>query len=359
MSETMKSRNSSIDLLKFYFAVIIVLFHFGQDWNIKLFPLGYLSVEFFFMISGYFMMNSVHKAKNENIGADTLKFIVHKFSSFSLPLFFSALIAFISMSLINSYTLYEFITRPIYLLGEFLPLQITGLRTVPITRVSWYLSSMMISLFILYPLARKASTVFTRVICPVSVFLIYGALCYKYGRIDVITELFYGTPIHAGLLRGIAGICMGCMIFDCVKSSEHHKASRFGKWFFAGIEILCIAVITVFMFFFPQAETDYYILPVFFVLLYSLFGKKSVLSERISFKFSEHFGKASLLIYLNHHFWNLFMQKFIPEHPLKIKFTFYLVAIVCSCIVVSLATTLTKLIWKKVKPFFKKHFISN
>lgn len=244
-----------------------------------------------------------------------------------------------------------------YLLSEIFPLQMTGLKSFAPTGVAWYLSSMMISLLILYPVARKTGSKFTRIICPLLAFLIYGALCFKYGQLGTIAEWFFELPIRTGMLRGIAGICTGCIIFECVKATEHHQSSRLGQFCFAGIEILCFAMLTIYMYFFPRIETDYFMLPVFFILLYCLFGRKSLLSKNISFEFSKHLGTASLLIYLNHNYWNFFIKKMMTEYSLTTKFITYFAAISCSCLLVQAATMLTKLLWKKFKPFMKKHFV--
>lgn len=58
-------RNGKIELLRFLFAVIIVLHHSRQllgDENC-LFLGGSLGVEFFFIVSGYLMMSSIEKRK--------------------------------------------------------------------------------------------------------------------------------------------------------------------------------------------------------------------------------------------------------------------------------------------------------
>ncbi len=358
MSQMLRTRNSSIDLLKLYFSVIIVLLHIGESQMPILFPRGYIVVEGFFMITGYFMMNAVYKSQAKDTGRDTLKFITHKFSSFFLPLLFSALIAFATLIITDNYTMQDLVFRSMYLLSEIIPLQITGLKSFAPTGVSWYLSSMMISLLILYPIAKKAGSKFTRIVCPLLIMFIYGALCSKYANLNTIVDLFYGLPVYTGLLRGIAGICTGCIIFECVKATEHHKASLFGKICFAGIEIICFVIITLYMFFFPKIETDYFILPVFFVLLYCLFGRKSLLSENISFRFSKHLSTASLLIYLNHNYWNYFIMKTMKEHSLATKFGAYFLMIICSCLIVQAATLLTRIVWKKTKPFLKKHFVN-
>ncbi len=361
MSAPTKGRNSSIDLLKFLFSIVIVLFHFGTRQGINLLPGGYLVVEGFFMITGYFMMNSANKATSTDIGKDSLKFVLHKYSSFALPLLFSAIIAFCAPLAFKPFYPSRFLTDCVTLLSEIVPLQITGMKTLASTGVSWYLSAMLFALMILYPLARMTGSRFTRIICPILIFLIYGAICSEFGHLNVITDLFYGMPIRVGLLRGIAGICSGCILYDCVKSAENQKVSRFGEICFLFAEIFSAAFIMLVICVFPKTAMDYFALPFFFILLYSLFGRKSSFSGRFSFGFTKHLGTASLLIYLNHHYWNYFfnfhMDKIFVITSTAIKFAIYIVMIACSCVVVQAATLLTKHLWKKFRPFLKKHFV--
>ncbi|MBE5916150.1 MAG: hypothetical protein E7273_04835 [Pseudobutyrivibrio ruminis] len=52
-------RNGAIELYRFIFAIVVMIYHFGKAhcfWGI---PGGYLAVEYFFMLSGYFMTSSI------------------------------------------------------------------------------------------------------------------------------------------------------------------------------------------------------------------------------------------------------------------------------------------------------------
>lgn len=74
-------RNGIISLWKFIFAIVIVFFHgvffySGKPDNV-FFRGGYIGVEFFFLVSGYFFAKSVLKKRynQKNIGKDTIKFV--------------------------------------------------------------------------------------------------------------------------------------------------------------------------------------------------------------------------------------------------------------------------------------------
>lgn len=54
-------RNYRIDALKGIAIIAVVLYHFGGTLTY-----GYLGVDIFFVVSGYFMMKSIAKAMQEN-----------------------------------------------------------------------------------------------------------------------------------------------------------------------------------------------------------------------------------------------------------------------------------------------------
>ena len=358
MREKMNARNSSIDLLKFIFSIIIVLLHFGVSHNVNLFPAGYVAVEGYFMITGYFMMNAVSKSQSKDIAKDTLKFILRKFSSFFLAFFASVIFSYNVYAFAFNFNFKTYLSNIVLMLSEIFPLQITGMKTLATTGVSWYLSAMMLALIILYPLARKTGNKFTHIICPIAVFMIYGALCFKYGGLSVICEWFFDLPIRAGLLRGVAGICAGCILYECVKKIKSLNFSRFGEIFLFFIEIFSAAALVLIMQILHYDGFDYFSLPFMFILLLCFFSRKSIFSKNFSFDFTEHFSKISFLLYLNHHYWNFVIQQKMAQYPISTKFIFYIAAIICSCIIVQAISIIIKRIWEKAKPCLKKQIIA-
>lgn len=356
MTANAKSRNSSIDILKLIFSIAIVLFHFGKHHGFNLVQGGYIFVEGFFMITGYFMMNSVSKAQNTDIGRDTLKFITHKYLSFAPMLIATALVAEAVTVFLYRGSLIGIFFDLLTLLTEIVPLQMTGIKNNAITAVSWYLSAMMLALLVLYPVARRTGSRFTRIICPLLAVMIYGIICKENGFLNTITGDYFILPIQSGIFRAVAGICTGCMLYDCVKATEKYKVTHFGEFCFLIAEFGSLAFIFFIACFFPESNYDFFTLPFFFILLYSCFGRKSVFSKRFSFSFTRHFSTASLLIYLNHNNWNYHMELFNRETAVG-NFILYAIMITGSCVAVTILTQLLRYFWKKLKPFVKKHFV--
>lgn len=72
-------KNGEIEFLRFVFACIIVIHHssnflFGGNW---IFQWGSFSVEFYFIVSGYLMMNSIEKRREPSpaLGKETVQFL--------------------------------------------------------------------------------------------------------------------------------------------------------------------------------------------------------------------------------------------------------------------------------------------
>ncbi len=356
MSDKVTSRNSSIDLLKLIFTIGIVLFHFSYNRSADILLGGYIFIEGFFMITGYFMMKSVSKADESSLSKDTLDFIKHKYLSFAPVLLASIAVLTAVSFFLYPPTISGIITNLLSLASEFVPLKAAGIQSSDITGVIWSLSAMMLSLFILYPVARRTGSKFTRLICPALALFVYGVICYRKGYLNTIAGDYFIVPVQSGFFRGLAGICTGCMLFDCVKSTESHKTTLFGEICFFGAEIVSLAAIFVFAKFFPLSYFDFYALPFFFILLYSCLGRKSIISKRFSLGFTKHLSTASLIIYLVHNSWNYHEELFhLPTD--KENFLLYLVMIAGSSAAVALLAPILKIFWKFSKKFLKKHFV--
>lgn len=349
-------RNSSIDILKFIFAISIVLFHFGSHREINILQGGYIFVEGFFMITGYFMMVSANKTTEKCIGKDTLNFIKHKYLSFAPTLIASVIITQIITIIISRLSPTAIALDLLNSVAEIIPLQITGIRGSALTAVAWYLSAMMIALFILYPAARKFGKSFTHIFCPVVAVMIYGILCKEVGFLNTIAEYDFFIPVQSGIFRAVAGICTGCMLYECIKATEKYKVSRFGEVCFLGVELISLAFIFFVARFLPKTYYDFYTLPAFFVLLYCCFGRKSVISKRFSFNFTKYFGTASLIIYLNHNNWKYHPDIFYRDSVI-LSFVIYLLLVLGACVAVAILTILLRKFWKFIKKPLKKHFV--
>ncbi|MDO4493038.1 MAG: acyltransferase family protein [Clostridia bacterium] len=147
-----KQRNGKIDFYKFVFSVIIVLHHTRSLLGDSecLFLGGSFAVEFFFMVSGYLLMQSIRKLPADRIdpGAETRMLITRKVRSV-FPEVFIAWLVGMAVTVVCKRG------NPVHLLTDSLfenfLLGMTGLQIATVNGPVWYISSMLLCMAVLVP----------------------------------------------------------------------------------------------------------------------------------------------------------------------------------------------------------------
>ena len=78
----MKRRNGEIDILRAVFAIIILIYHYHEIYqrSANYFTRGYLGVEFFFLVSGYYLAWNAQR-RNTNVTNATVHYVFDKLLS--------------------------------------------------------------------------------------------------------------------------------------------------------------------------------------------------------------------------------------------------------------------------------------
>lgn len=149
-------RDNRIELYRFIFACIIMVFHAhnvnnGQGHPI---PLGHVFVEFFFFLTGYFTYQNIKKGVSENkidISVYPFQYTwkkIMKFYPYIIMTAISYMLVSIGFSLFQGYLIKKSILEFSGIPFDILLLQITGICKNPNFNAWWYLSA----LFFLLPL---------------------------------------------------------------------------------------------------------------------------------------------------------------------------------------------------------------
>ncbi len=350
-------RNSAVDIIKFLLAIIIVLYHWGL-W----FRSGKLAVEAFFMITGYLMMRSIYKNKDEVDRPDsTFRFVLHKYRSVFLPLLFSAILGFLLLEFkLYETPIKEMPRRALLLLFEVFPLQTAGFRAYYATGVSWYLSAMLLSIAILHPIAKRNPERFAYTVAPVIALLCYGFVCVNVGYMSASVWIL--SLFNSGLLRGLAGISAGSLLFFlCKKAGEKPSPTLTTRVLFTLAELGGWYLIVRIMFDMKLAATpnEMVVIALFFFVLYIALSGQSLFALFINHKWTGVLSTASLYMYLNHYALNRVMKERYPilswEVPrgqtsiLLEMLGWYLLGVLILCLTSFALTTLTRYLCKVVK----------
>ena len=113
------TKNLSIELLRFIFAFIVVMTHtHGLRPTTKNYPFvgGYIAVEFFLILSGYYIMKSVMEKDWDlkSPGKSSLIFTYQKFRPLYFYIVASVMIQYFIVGIIKGYTVYGFLKNFVF-----------------------------------------------------------------------------------------------------------------------------------------------------------------------------------------------------------------------------------------------------
>ncbi len=308
------SNRNSLDFFKFVFSVVIVLFHsrmLTTDQSEWIVINGRAGVEFFFIVSGCLMCASSDRRKSSgNIGFDTFVYMRNKICRL-MPNF---LIAYIIAFIVYHYNAgienwRVIVTNAAKAIPEILFIKNSGIRFVSYNGPTWYISAMLLSMLILYPLLRKMGDSFY-VFATVIMLFILGYFFQTFGTLSDLEN--WNGWILKGTLRAMSGLCAGCLCYKGSIILGRHRCTVFGKVVFTVIEwggyILAIALCCSFF----SSACDYLIFLLFMIsvtITYSNISFDDIIFRAHLFHW---LGIYSYSLYLGHSCWREFTSNIYP-----------------------------------------------
>ena len=277
-----KKRNGAIDFWRFVFAVILVIYHAGtmeiallhpdEDYAFP-FALGSLSVEFFLLTSGFLFAKSMNKKKDNDVFSwkSTWTFMKGKLTSFYPAYLICLVMTFIAVNVtyyvchVEPYLKGASLTENLKNLGvnfarmlyEATLLRNFGLDFERYLDQAWYLSAMMLSLLLLYPIYAKNKRRFEYIIAPMIAVVLLGFI-FLHGTSLLNPsrryEVFYKYEFtYKGNLRTMAEICLGVVCYRVCEWLKRIDFSKLGRWLLAVMELFGYGFAIVYMHFLAQS----------------------------------------------------------------------------------------------------------
>ena len=312
--QDMAQRNAVVDLLRMVFAFIIVLHHLWIQADFRI--CGYLAVDFFFLVSGYMVIMSCRRNQENGKEIGTIRYCAHKFMSFLPYLIFAEVVAGIISGAV-SFDKYDDFPRACEAVWDHLK-NILCLSMLNFYRgdVTWYLSALMISTAILYPIIRRSKVVFPRFVAPVIGVVLVILILVETGRINAPSTIMYGF-VKTGLVRGLGEMCLGIFAFELIGMTKRFSFNK-ENIVFGIIEIGCYLAVLICIFAINPGKVnrevfEFLMVVLLFVALTITLSNRSITYEWVqkwpwACNNSTVLATGSLLIYLNHtyliEFWN-------------------------------------------------------
>lgn len=202
-----------IDLLKFVLAIFIVLHHaeiilFNQKGDFaNYFGTAYLAVEGFLIVSGYFIAQSARKISSES---SFFEVVYHRLKNIYPPYVYSLFVCIVVNEIILRLLGYRLVSWMDYLYTIFI---IGGLFVGNAVIGFWYMPIFFWGGAFLQWLLVYKNKISVSIIIPAICLLLYSWIYHQFGSLPLHSEPYLGTFVSGGVLRGLAGLSFGILLF--------------------------------------------------------------------------------------------------------------------------------------------------
>lgn len=333
-------KNNSIEALRFFFICIICLWHCGvlAPWLHH----GYIAVEFYFILSGFFIHQSF--VRHSNLGV--CDFTIKKVKRFFPPYFISVMLLMLldrkQYFYISDFSADGILSVYFKHLHEFFFCQCMGLTdVVAINHPLWFLSILIFGGAILYGMLcsfyKQSTSLFLPAICIFGFsFLLSNGNCQLQNQMNL-----YG--LQSWMIRGLSEMSLGIMIsvFFIKK-----RQSIIGRTKILNVMSI-VALVGMFLMAIAHGNYDYLALFLVPILIITCVTENSLFDLIFKSDIWDYLGGLSMYMYFIHLFVASLYWIFC-SHPLIKDIPNSIIAILYLCVVVISAQSL-KFISSKIR----------
>lgn len=298
--EESKRRNAEIDFYRILLAFVIVIVHTNglQPPDTAKYPFvgGYLAVEFFFMLSGYFatekVVNSLD-AQYKNVPV----WMWRKFKNIFAFVIPAVIVHYLVKACIAKMSLFGTAKSLLYGVFEMLLLPVTGLSETFLVLPLWYLSAMLILLPLFYAALLKEKDFFLYIFCPIFVLMIYGYYSVTTQHIDRWAD--WNGLFYMSLPRAWAGLCLGGIVNRVAEYLRGLSFTPKGSLFLSGVEFICFGIVMVYMYTRAWRRLDFLCIGLLAVVASIALSEKASAHKAFPVWFSK-ISEFSLALYVSH-----------------------------------------------------------
>lgn len=341
IEEKTAGHNSLLDLYRFVFSCMIVCHHAIHLPEAQQVPFqgGYVCVEFFFILSGCLLAKSAWKERGgvneKSIAYDTVHQVIKRYMS----LFYFWLPAFLASFLLQHWnrmadgdfvsTFKEFL----FSLFELAGLSMSGINqgVVKWHFAMWYVSALLISIMIIYPIMRRYRYYFTMIAAPLIACFGYGWLSVNYRAIGAIEE--WNGIVQAGMIRGLAGLSVGCIVFQLTNIRLPFPKTKRNDVIFTLIEMVLLFAALFIIYMQNNSLSDFFLVALFAILIYLSFAWDGAFNRLCDNHFCRFLGRFSVPLYVSHTLGFYLQREFWIPLEWKYRYLLYIAsAFVFACL---------------------------
>lgn len=307
-------KNNAIEFYKYVAACIIFCLHargrYGNfETNTGAFYAGYLAVEFFFIISGYMMMQSIERKQlSDNSEVSAVQYLISRY----MRLYPHYIIAILLLVIVNAFFLHGFKHPGFYLecFPEFFALQVFWSPNTIYTPL-WFVSALIWASFPAYYLILKRRDFSIYILFPLAFLLFLGVAYESAGTVDIIPGK---VAPFLSYFRAFAEIGWGAVLY-VFTSKVKNSVEKFPTLFLGVIEVLLFAAMVYIMFFRRRDYMDFVCVFIVSALIVLAACKCGAFNKALDNRFSGLLGGGSYSMYTIHIIVIVFIKFLFPEYP--------------------------------------------
>lgn len=298
-----KKYNYVIEFWRFIFCILVVTLHSHRFMPIeKISPFAgwYIAVEFFFILSGYFMMKKIENTPKDNIFGNeakfTLTYTIKKIKKL-FPYVIISVLTFYLIRLVEKGQVIAF-KNSIY---ELLLLTMAGFNKYLCVTPIWYIGSLSFGIMILMYIALKNKDFFKHIFIYLVPIFLYGAFARTYGELDIWSKTINNFFL-VGNLRAIAGLSTGCLCYVFSNKLSKIDFTPLAKIILTFLELFGFLGVIIGSFIIPHSYNDFLFVLLLFLSI-SISMSKSSYTDKINNKerpILKFLGTVSMPIYITH-----------------------------------------------------------
>lgn len=212
MEITIESRRFySLDIARFAFTLMIAVYHYWLFYDVNARG-GFIAVEFFFILSGFMLMEQATGPRGEMTPG---QFLVARIKKYYPHYIFSFAIIFLAKNVV--YNRVTFPQLPSLLTGQATEIFmlhgtiLTDENTELYNNITWYLSILLAVGYCLWALLKRHKEALLMA-APVVILWIYAYIAYTVNTINIWRPHVFSV-FNYGILRGTAGMLLGVLVW--------------------------------------------------------------------------------------------------------------------------------------------------
>lgn len=324
MENKKSERNYAIDFFRIVFTLIVCWHHFQfntKEWI----HTGWLSVEFFFILSGFYLYKNF-KDKEQT----TLDYTKDKIRKMYPHYIFSFMMIFILCTIKSIYkNEFDIVNLGFKGISEILFLQGNGIFLSGINYPLWYVGTLIVGGFIVYECLKQNEKIFLYIILPIGLILFIPYV----STIKTGLETFHvSNGIYIPFFRGVLEIGLGCLVSNIFYKFNDSINNLFKKKLLYIFEIITY-IMAGYLIYNAGDYVNYSLLIFSLIIVFCNCSNSltSILFNRNIFKGA---SKLTYAMYLNHAFIITLLCMIVPRLHMLVSLNHLLYMIIYMILVI-------------------------